>query len=101
MVIERSIEENFDKTANQQWLYAALNHLSDELKACVMLRHFTRFKSYEDIATILGIPIGTVRSRLSAAREKLVSCYKQFNDAADKALSESKKWSSYYQLSVW
>jgi len=96
MVIERSIEENFEKTANQQWLYAALNHLSDDLKACVMLRHFTLFKSYEDIATILGIPIGTVRSRLSAAREKLVSCYKQFNDAADKALSESKRWSSYY-----
>lgn len=96
IVMERSIEENFDKTANRQWVYAALNQLSDELKACVMLRHFSRFKSYDDIATILGIPIGTVRSRLSAAREKLLSCYKEFSDAADKALSESRRWSSYY-----
>jgi RNA polymerase sigma factor (sigma-70 family) len=96
IIIQQSIEENFEKTANHQWLYVALSQLSDELRACVMLRYFTNFKSYYDIAIILGIPIGTVRSRLSAAKEKLLSCYKTFNDAADNALNESKQWSKYY-----
>ena len=96
IIIERSIDENFDKTANHQWLYVALNQLSDGLRACVMLRYFTNFKTYEDIATILGIPVGTVRSRLSAAKDKLLSFYKKFSDAADNALNESRQWSNYY-----
>ena len=96
ILIQHSIEENFDRTANRQWVYVALNKLSDELRACVMLKYFTRFKSYEDIALILGIPIGTVRSRLSAAREKLLSAYKQFSDTTDNAMKESGKWSGYY-----
>lgn len=96
VVIQQSIEENFEKKANEQWVYVALNQLSDELRACVMLRYFTDFKSYDDIATILGIPLGTVRSRLSAAKEKLLTCYKKINDPADNALNESRQWSTYY-----
>lgn len=96
IIIQRSIEENFEKTANKQWVYVALNQLSEELRVCVMLKYFTNFKSYEEIAAILGIPIGTVRSRLSAAKEKLLVYYKRINDTADSALNESRKWSDYY-----
>ena len=47
---------------------SALNALSDELKAALMLREFDGL-SYDDIADVLGCPVGTVRSRIFRARE--------------------------------
>ena len=47
---------------------SALNALPDELKAALMLREFDGL-SYEDIADVLGCPVGTVRSRIFRARE--------------------------------
>src|SRR5262249_10262419 len=52
--LRQSVEEKFEKAANLQQLYKALMFLSDELKACIMLRYFSEFNSYEDIAIILG-----------------------------------------------
>ena len=47
---------------------SALNGLPDELKAALMLREFDGL-SYDDIADVLGCPVGTVRSRIFRARE--------------------------------
>jgi len=47
---------------------AALNALPDELKSALMLREFDGL-SYDDIADVLGCPVGTVRSRIFRARE--------------------------------
>ncbi len=47
---------------------SALNALPDELKSALMLREFDGL-SYEDIADVLGCPVGTVRSRIFRARE--------------------------------
>ena len=47
---------------------SALNALPDELKAALMLREFDGL-SYDDIADVLGCPVGTVRSRIFRARE--------------------------------
>jgi RNA polymerase sigma-70 factor (ECF subfamily) len=49
---------------------SALNELPDELKAAVMLREFDGL-SYDDIADVLGCPVGTVRSRIFRAREAI------------------------------
>ena len=38
-----------------------------------MLRHFTRSSSYEAIAAVTGVPVGTVRSRLHRARTLLAT----------------------------
>ncbi len=96
-ILQSSILENLDKSANIQWVHEAMNQLSDALKSCVLLRYFSNYKSYGEIAQVLGIPVGTVRSRLSAAREKLLSCQSWLDEADDKALQESKKWASYYK----
>ena len=49
---------------------SALNALPDELKAALMLREFDGL-SYDEIADVLGCPVGTVRSRIFRAREAI------------------------------
>ena len=49
---------------------AALRTLSDDHRSILVLREMQDY-SYEDIAEILEISIGTVRSRLSRARQQL------------------------------
>ena len=48
----------------------ALSHLSEEQRSLLWLREVEGL-SYQELAHILEIPLGTVRSRLSAAREAL------------------------------
>ena len=49
---------------------AAIARLPVRLRECIVLREFEEF-SYRDIATVTGVPIGTVMSRLSRARQTL------------------------------
>lgn len=95
-VILQSIEESFERSANNQQMFEAMNQLSDELRSCVMLRYFSNYSTYEEIAQMLAIPVGTVRSRLAAAREKLIAYYHRSVDASDSAIKEAEQWSSYY-----
>jgi RNA polymerase sigma-70 factor (ECF subfamily) len=100
ILIEESIEQQIDRSAGNRQIYGSLSSLSAELRSCVLLRYFSRFDSYEEIALILGIPVGTVRSRLAAAREKLCALYSHYNDETDKAFIEAKQWSDYYRQ-IW
>ncbi|HKR06251.1 MAG TPA: RNA polymerase sigma factor [Bacteroidia bacterium] len=95
-LLHRSIDEHFENISNSQRMYEALRFLSDELRSCVMLRYFSSVKSYEEIALVLGIPVGTVRSRLAAAREKLSEHFIGKDDADDAALKEAQQWSGFY-----
>lgn len=63
-------------------VHAGLALLSDEHRAILVLREM-QDTSYEDIAEILDINIGTVRSRLSRARSQL----KQHLEALDSLYS--------------
>jgi RNA polymerase sigma-70 factor (ECF subfamily) len=60
-----------DDGALRDWVWTALERLSEPLRLAVMLRYFTGASSYEAIAEVCGVPVGTVRSRLSAAKAKL------------------------------
>jgi RNA polymerase sigma-70 factor (ECF subfamily) len=64
-------EEVLDRHVLRDWLWSALESLDADERLAVMLRYFSRCPSYEDIATVSGAPIGTVRSRLHRARTDL------------------------------
>lgn len=53
-----------------QQITAALRRLTPEYRSVVVLRHFAG-QSYGEIATALGIPEKTVKSRLYSARQQL------------------------------
>jgi RNA polymerase sigma-70 factor (ECF subfamily) len=55
---------------DRQLLCQALEQLPPEHREVIVLRELEGF-SYKDIAGITGIPLGTVMSRLSRARERL------------------------------
>ncbi|MDY6416979.1 MAG: RNA polymerase sigma factor RpoE [Succinivibrio dextrinosolvens] len=52
----------------QQVILSAMNELPEELRQAIMLREVEGM-SYEDMADLLQIPIGTVRSRIFRARQ--------------------------------
>ena len=70
---ERTPEEVLDGHALSDWVHASLEMLSEPLQLPVMLRYFTEASSYQQIAAVCGVPVGTVRSRLSEARRKLTA----------------------------
>lgn len=69
-----SADEALDHTRLPDEVQAALRSLPDDFRAVVVLCDVVGF-SYDEIADALGIPIGTVRSRIhrgrSLLREKL------------------------------
>src|SRR3989337_2487648 len=68
---EPSAEEEIDRLARREWVWTALSELSETLRVTAMLRYFGSYASYEEISTILGVPVGTVRSRLNQVKIKL------------------------------
>ncbi len=52
-------------------LGALLDKLAPEFKVCLILREIDGL-SYQEIASVLSIPVNTVRSRLSRARQSLL-----------------------------
>jgi len=51
-------------------IHRAIEELPEELRSAITLRELEGL-SYEDIATVMGCPIGTVRSRIFRAREAI------------------------------
>jgi RNA polymerase sigma factor (sigma-70 family) len=68
---ESSAEETIDRLAMREWVWTALARLPETLRVTAMLRYFGSYSSYEEISAILGVPVGTVRSRLSYSGAKL------------------------------
>jgi RNA polymerase sigma-70 factor (ECF subfamily) len=69
-------DESFDpehlavRNADQQMLRRALEELPPEFREVTVLRELEGL-SYQQIAAVAGVPIGTVMSRLSRARRQL------------------------------
>lgn len=63
-----------DVAVERMAVEALLDQLSPVLRAALVLREVDGLE-YEEIARSLGIPVGTVRSRLHAARERFRDLY--------------------------
>jgi RNA polymerase sigma-70 factor (ECF subfamily) len=68
---EPSIDEVIERLALRDWVWTALSELPEPLRITAMLRYFGSYPSYEELSAILGVPLGTVRSRLSRVKVKL------------------------------
>jgi RNA polymerase sigma-70 factor (ECF subfamily) len=71
---ENDFQEAERKQENEKLVRSMLGQLPEGQRACVVLKDIEGLK-YEEIASALGINLNTVRSRLSRAREKLISVY--------------------------
>ncbi|SEO10369.1 RNA polymerase sigma factor [Mucilaginibacter sp. OK283] len=96
-MIEDSVESKFERAANQDALYGILTELPLHLRETVMLRYLTGYNSYDQIAAITGVPVGTVRSRLSDSKKKLSNLWKRSDDIDSSAFKVNQYWNSYYQ----
>jgi len=67
-----SIEERLDDERRMQAILVEVAKLRPEEQDVLALVVFAE-QSYEDAAEILGVPIGTVRSRLARARQRLAA----------------------------
>jgi RNA polymerase sigma-70 factor (ECF subfamily) len=61
---------SIETSERQQAVRAALADLPEEFRTVLVLKEMEELK-YEEIAEIVGIPIGTVRSRIHRARAEL------------------------------
>jgi RNA polymerase sigma factor (sigma-70 family) len=95
--VEDSINRHIESLEERDHLYASLANISPVLKQPLILRYFSSYNSYAQIAAILDIPVGTVRSRLSAGRSELVIQWRidKFNPSVE--LDSSRQWNQYYK----
>ncbi|MFJ2085766.1 RNA polymerase sigma factor [Micromonospora chokoriensis] len=87
-------EEALDRGAMRDWVWHAIEQLSEPDRLVTLLRYFSDASSYEQIAAVCGIPVGTVRSRLSHARRALSDGLRTAASAAhaDVAASSESRW---------
>lgn len=65
-----SPHEQYEKNEVKREIQEAISQLSEEYKTAIILRDIQGF-SYDEIASIVGIPLGTVKSRIKRARNAI------------------------------
>jgi len=66
----RNPEEEAGSVVESDYIQKAINSLEENFRAIIVLRDIEELE-YEEISEILDIPLGTVKSRINRAREKL------------------------------
>lgn len=73
LAVESDVESRVERRELREWIWRALDELSEPLRITTLLRYFGSYDSYEDLAAILGVPVGTIRSRIAEARARLAT----------------------------
>ncbi|MFJ4468955.1 RNA polymerase sigma factor [Streptomyces sp. NPDC089424] len=82
-------EQWLDRSTLRDWVWEAVEELSPVLRLPLVLRHFSAtVTSYDRIAAVCGVPVGTVRSRLSQGRAKLAAALAATADAPHADVAE-------------
>ncbi len=71
-VAEPVVDELYMNQIESEELQFVLNQIAEEYRTVVVLYYFEEL-SYKEVSTVLDIPIGTVMSRLSRAKQFLRS----------------------------
>jgi RNA polymerase sigma-70 factor (ECF subfamily) len=69
-------EETLVQKETRTLIWGGLNRLSSDMRMAVILRDL-QGRSYEEMAEILGLPLGTVKSRVNRARIALAEVLKE------------------------
>ena len=93
-----SLEEGIEALAARDWVWTALADLPEALRVTAMLRYFGPEASYAEIAAILGVPVGTVRSRLHEVKVRLAEALLRTAELSHDATrihaeAETQRWS--------
>lgn len=72
-------QEAYSRKEMRLIIMEALNKIPVELKTMIILRDINGF-NYEEISHILNLPLGTVKSRISRARESLKNILKSYSN---------------------
>lgn len=72
--------DEFRKRDDEQAMMASINQLSPDFKEVILL-HYYQGCNISEIAQMLGLPEGTISSRLSRARKKLETILEKGGDA--------------------
>ena len=75
---DSGIEEKVISKEGVKNIISAVNMLDDEFKTVIVLRDMEGM-DYKEISDITGLPLGTVKSRLSRGRGKLRQMIEKFN----------------------
>ena len=74
-------EQGMEQKEAQALVWEGLNHLSSEMRMVVVLRDL-QGKSYDEMVEILGVPLGTVKSRVNRARLQLAEVLREKKGAS-------------------
>ena len=69
-------EEEILSEENKKLIWEVLNYLSSEIRMAVILKDI-QGKRYEEIAEIMNLPLGTVKSRINRGRLSLAKILKE------------------------
>jgi RNA polymerase sigma-70 factor (ECF subfamily) len=93
---EDELDRKFEEISRRVQIFDGLANLSDTLRSPLLLRYFTSYNSYDDIALILGIPVGTVRSRLNQGRQNMSDYWQPDKSINANHLKSAEVWNGFY-----
>jgi RNA polymerase sigma-70 factor (ECF subfamily) len=73
---EPGAESNLEQEERQEWIRRAVDNLPEPLRAALALVYYQGLK-YREAAEVLGVPVGTVKSRMHTALLKLNEAWQE------------------------